>query len=106
MTGKAAILSHNRRGYAQKRNDDAGRCEGRRGVQSTVSMILNGKSSGFPHTTVENVLAAAAALQYNFRGAVTPAGDTVLVIATQLTNPFTPPSSRRWTGSRPSTISG
>lgn len=56
--------------------------------QSTVSMILNGKSSGFPHTTVENVLAAAAALQYNFRGAVTPAGDTVLVIATQLTNPF------------------
>lgn len=56
--------------------------------QSTVSMILNGKSSGFPHTTVENVLAAAAALQYNFRGAVTPSGDTVLVIATQLTNPF------------------
>ena len=44
--------------------------------QSTVSMILNGKSSGFPHTTVENVLAAAAALQYNFRGAVTPSGDT------------------------------
>lgn len=56
--------------------------------QPTVSMILNGKLSGFPAATVENVLAAASALQYNFRGTSAPTGDTVLVMATQLTNPF------------------
>ena len=56
--------------------------------QPTVSMILNGKLSNFPASTVESVLAAASALQYNFRGTSVATGDTVLVIATQLTNPF------------------
>lgn len=55
--------------------------------QSTVSMILNGKSSYFPQTTIEKVLSTATNMNYAFRGAPS-SSNTVLVIATQLTNPF------------------
>ena len=40
--------------------------------QSTVSMILNQKSSSFPTTTIEKVLAAATALNYQFRRTAPP----------------------------------
>ena len=57
--------------------------------QSTVSMILNQKSSSFPTTTIEKVLAAATALNYQFRRtAPPPSNSTVLVIAVQTTNPY------------------
>lgn len=57
--------------------------------QSTVSMILNGKSNSFPAATIEKVFNTAAALNYNFRSM--PSGNTsktVLVITVQTTNPY------------------
>ena len=57
--------------------------------QSTVSMILNGKSSSFPAATIEKVLNTAAAMNYSYHRAVpTPSSNTVLVITVQLTNPY------------------
>ena len=57
--------------------------------QSTVSMILNGKSSSFPAATIERVLNTAAAMNYAHRKpARHPASSTVLVITDQYTNPY------------------
>lgn len=57
--------------------------------QSTVSMILNQKSSSFPAATVEKVLAAASALNYQFRRtAASPSSNTVLVISVTPSNPY------------------
>lgn len=57
--------------------------------QSTVSMILNRKSSSFPAETIEKVLSTAKALNYSFRRNAEPqSNNTVLVIAVQVTNPY------------------
>lgn len=57
--------------------------------QSTVSMILNGKSSSFPTATIERVLNTAAAMNYTYRKpAPHPSSGTVLVITIQYTNPY------------------
>ena len=57
--------------------------------QSTVSMILSGKSSSFPTATIEKVLSTAAAMNYTYRkSAPAPTSSTVLVITVQLTNPY------------------
>ena len=57
--------------------------------QSTVSMILNGKSSSFPDATIERVLQTAAAMNYTYRRpSIKPARGTVLVITVQYTNPY------------------
>ena len=57
--------------------------------QSTVSMILNGKSASFPAATIEKVLKTAAAMNYSLpQTPASFAGSTVLVITVQLTNPY------------------
>ncbi|MBQ9392640.1 MAG: LacI family DNA-binding transcriptional regulator [Oscillospiraceae bacterium] len=57
--------------------------------QSTVSMILNGKSAAFPAATIEKVRRTAAAMNYSFRPApAVGANQTVLVVTVQLTNPY------------------
>ena len=57
--------------------------------QSTVSMILNGKSASFPDATIERVLQTAAAMNYAYRRPAPKATNgTVLVITVQYTNPY------------------
>ncbi len=57
--------------------------------QSTVSMILNGKSASFPTATIERVLNTAAAMNYTYRRpAPAPTNSTILVITVQFTNPY------------------
>lgn len=57
--------------------------------QSTVSMILNGKSASFPPATIDRVMTQASAMNYSLpQASVTFAGSTVLVITVQLTNPY------------------
>ncbi len=57
--------------------------------QSTVSMILNQKSSSFPSATIEKVLSAASALNYQFRRTTPPpSNNTVLLVSVQPTNPY------------------
>ncbi len=57
--------------------------------QSTVSMILNGKSASFPTATIERVLNTAAAMNYTYRRpAPVPTNSTILVITVQFTNPY------------------
>lgn len=58
--------------------------------QSTVSMVMNGKSASFPQATIEKVLNAAAALNYTYRRPepAMPASSTILVITVQFTNPY------------------
>lgn len=57
--------------------------------QSTVSMILNQKSNSFPPATVEKVLSAAAAMNYQFhRGTPTTSSKNVLVISVTPSNPY------------------
>ena len=57
--------------------------------QSTVSMILNGKSASFPSATIERVLNTAAAMNYSYHKPAQPARSrTVLVITVQYTNPY------------------
>ena len=57
--------------------------------QSTVSQILNKKTASFPPATVEKVLQAAAALNYN-TPKLQPSckGSTILLICVQTTNPY------------------
>lgn len=57
--------------------------------QSTVSMILNGKSNSFPAATIEKVINAAASMNYSFRPVPSSnSSKTVLVITVQNTNPY------------------
>lgn len=57
--------------------------------QSTVSLILNGKSSAFPAATIEKVLQTASEMNYSLPQIQTSfANSTVLVITVQLTNPY------------------
>lgn len=56
--------------------------------QSTVSMILNGKSNSFPASTIEKVFDTATALNYKHRTTPNPSSNTVLVITVQNTNPY------------------
>lgn len=56
--------------------------------QSTVSLILNGKSSSFPSATIEKVINTASAMNYSFRPAASNSSKTVLVISVQSTNPY------------------
>ena len=57
--------------------------------QSTVSLILNGKSASFPPATIEKVLSTAASMHYSLpQTSPSFGGRTVLVITVQLTNPY------------------
>ena len=57
--------------------------------QSTVSMILNGKTGSFPEATIDKIINTAAAMNYHFHSApAVNSSRTVLVITVQNTNPY------------------
>ncbi len=57
--------------------------------QPTVSLILNRKYDSFQPETIENVINTAARLGYELKSASKPVQNkTVLVIGTQMTNPY------------------